>query len=94
MWGIVKALVVAAVAGAGAGILAKGRIDAAIKGEAPKKVKKPKVQIVELPADVDIDNILVQTRAKPGAKKPVQKRRELPPVDESDDSDVIEAEVQ
>lgn len=94
MWGIVKALVVAAVAGAGAGILAKGRIDAALKGEAPKKVKKPKIQIVELPADVEVDNIVVQTKARPGApKKPAAKRRaELPPADEQEALEADEVE--
>lgn len=62
MWGLVKMLGVAAAVGAGAGVFAKGKIDAAIKGEAPKKVKRSKVQVIEVPAEMDIKevNVIVQ----------------------------------
>lgn len=67
MWGLVKMLGVAAAVGAGAGAIAKGRIDSAIRGTPPKKVKKSKVQVVEIPADVNVKevNVLVQKNPVP-----------------------------
>lgn len=66
MWGLIKLLTVAAGAGAVGGAFLKGKVDTAIRGETPKKVKKSKVNIVEIPADVDLQevNVLVKKQKK------------------------------
>ena len=66
MWGLVKMLGIAAGVGAAAGVLVKGKIDTAINGEPAKKVKRSKVQVIELPADVDVKevNVLVSKKTE------------------------------
>lgn len=71
MWNLIKGLAVAALVGAGAGIVAKGRIDKAINGPAPEKLPKSKYRVIEIPEDTEVENVdIIVTKKGEKDKKP------------------------
>ena len=60
MWGLMKMLGTAAVVGAGVGAYVKSKVDTVMTGgEKPKKIKKSKLQLVEIPADAEVEEVKV-----------------------------------